>query len=100
MRFGDYAGAFEIDSLPGNPQVAVSHAVYVKAKGKGHGKAQHAQRLGQLSRLCYDYVLCTVDTANDTQVHILEQNGWTKLDSFTSSKTSHLVAIYGRRLKP
>lgn len=102
MRFNIDGVIGEVDSLPGCSQVAVSHAVYVpmELRGKGLGKQANDSRLQFLKEhLGYDYTLCTVDMANEAQIKILIGNGWRFLDNFRSSKTGHLVGIYGYELK-
>lgn len=98
MRFGDDRGSYEIENLPGSPQVAVSiHSFIFKEKrGKGYGKAMHLERLAKLKELGYDYVLCTVRDDNKAEIHILETNGWRYLDMFYSSATGNLVQLFAR----
>lgn len=88
----------ELTALPGCSQVVVSHGVFVPThkRGKGVGKKAHKARLAYIQDLGYDYSLCTVDSSNIAQKKILEVNGWKVLDSFVSSKTGHLVLLYGR----
>lgn len=97
-----YAGVYgEIDSLPGCSQVAVSHSVFVPEPLRGKGAATEANR-----RRCvhlkvdygYDYTLCTVDLSNRAQLVVLAKNGWKQLDSFRSTKTGHLVGLFGKQL--
>lgn len=98
MRFGDDIGAYEIESLPGSPQCAISLRtfVYPEKRNKGEGQKQHTARLRQLENLAYDYVLATANLSNVKEVHILIKNGWKQLDSFVSSSTGHTVGIFGR----
>lgn len=102
MRYGYEECAYgEVDSLPGCSQIAVSHGVFVpKAlRHQGRGKVANEKRLVTFKQeLGYDYVLCSVSEHNVAEIHILEQNGWSKLDEFLSSKTDHKVYLYGRRL--
>lgn len=100
MRFGDDIGAYEIETLPGSPQCAVSIHVFVKTdkRGLGNGTKQHLARLEQLKCLAYDYVLATANLANVKEVHLLEKNEWKLLDSFYSSSTGHTVGIFGKRI--
>lgn len=100
MRYGDENGHYEIDSVPGLPQVAVSHRVWIRPdkRGNGIGKAQHRARLIQLSALGYDYALCTVNKDNTVQRAILLQHGWRVLDNFHNRVTDHAIEIWGRPL--
>jgi RimJ/RimL family protein N-acetyltransferase len=100
MRFANEFGACEITTLPGSPQVAVSHAVFIfpEHRGKGHGAKNHNLRLKRLKQMGYNYVICTVANANEAEKHILKTNGWNELASFDSSQTIHKVHLYGREL--
>lgn len=91
----------ELTPLPGNAQVAVSHALFVPQweRNKGWGTKEHPERLKQMADAGYDYVICTVNKANVKQLHILDRFGWKSLVEFQSSNTSHTVVIYGRNLK-
>jgi hypothetical protein len=98
MRTAWFGVAGEIDTLPGCSQVAVSHSVFASTRGNGWGSKAHAKRLDYLQELGYNYVLCTVDLSNDTQKCIMAKFNWKLLDQFTSSKTGHKVALYGKVL--
>lgn len=101
MRLSHRQVVCEIDTLPGCSQVAVSHSVFCPQalRGKGVGKFAHGDRMYQLrEEMQYDAVVCTVNTQNTAQVHILESNGWLKACEFLSRKTGHRVAIYTKVL--
>ena len=101
MRAVDATGFVfgELDSLPGCSQVVVSHAVYANPEAApGAGKKAHAERLAYMRKLGWDYALCTVDSSNGKQVSIMKRFLWQCLDSFKSTKTGHIVSIYGRNL--
>jgi RimJ/RimL family protein N-acetyltransferase len=88
----------ELTSLPGCSQVVVSHGVFVpkEHRGKGEGKSANVARLRHIwDELGYDYALCTVESTNVAQLAILTNNGWTRLAEFMSSRTGHLVYLYG-----
>jgi hypothetical protein len=101
MRFSNEYGVCEITTLPGSPQVAVSHAVFIfpEHRGTGKGALNHTLRLNRLKDLGYNYVICTVADGNLAEEHLLEKNGWTRLSDFNSSQTKHKVALYGRGLR-
>lgn len=98
MRYSSVSGTWELDNLPGCTQVCVSHSAFVlpELRGTGHGKADHEERLEQISELKYNYALATTDSRNERQNNILIKNGWRELDRFMSSKTQHNVIIWGR----
>lgn len=97
---GRRVGTGHIDPLPGSSQVAVFHSAFVlpEFRKQGAGEEAHKQRIELATGMLYDYALVTVDSSNEVQLKILERNHWKKLDGFHSSKTGHLVFIYGRRL--
>ena len=91
----------EISDLPGCPQIAVSHYVFLREgqKGKGQGQRAHRDRLQLMKEAGYDYALCTVIGQNAVERHILEKHGWKPLDSFSSTKTQNSVELWGKPLK-
>jgi RimJ/RimL family protein N-acetyltransferase len=100
MRFGDSRGSYQIVDLPGSSQVAVSiHSfIFPRERGKGHGGRMHKERLDKLKELGYNYVLCTVREDNLAELKILNNNSWTRLDTFQSSSTSHRIILFGRSI--
>lgn len=99
-RYSNEYGACEIDSLPGSPQVAVSHAVFIQPefRGKGIGNQNHRLRLRRLKEMHYDCVICTVRGDNDKEKRNLSDNGWHFLMRFQSSNTNHQVELWGRNV--
>ena len=100
MRFSDAYGFYELNPFPGCNQLIVSnHAViYQDQRGKGYGQHQHIKRLEQIKLLGFDYVICTVNTNNAGEKHILKKFGWKMLDDFHNKETGNLVEIWGRKI--
>lgn len=100
MRMREGHTVWEVDTLPGCSQVAVSHSMFIgpKDRGQGFSKTEGQLRLQRMQDLGWDYVLCTVDLSNERQIKQLIGNGWKQLDMFTSAKTGHTVALFGRLL--
>lgn len=98
MRYGDSRGSYTIETLPGCAQVAVSCRafVYKDKRGQGHGTALHQERLATMSKLGFDFALCTVRANNEAEVRILRSNGWTLLAEFDSSSSGESIHLYGR----
>ncbi|EXI76539.1 MAG TPA: N-acetyltransferase [Candidatus Accumulibacter phosphatis] len=97
MRFATPVGAYEIDSVPSQPQVAHCHGFFVHNDRRGRGLA-HDLKTHQnlmLSRLGYDFATCTVCRSNDRQKKVLARAGWRSLASFVSSKTGEQVELWG-----
>lgn len=100
MRYADENGFYELNDFPGCSQIVVSNnaLIYKHKRGKGRGQEAHHFKLKKAKIMGYDYMLCTVISTNAVQIHILEKNGWKKLDEFVSRKTENTVIIYGRQL--
>jgi L-amino acid N-acyltransferase YncA len=100
IRTNIYGVVGEISDMPGCPQVAVSHYVFMKdgKKGEGWGQKAHRDRLSVMRGLGYDHAICTVVNGNAAERHILEKQGWKKVDEFKSSKTTNLVEIWTKSL--
>lgn len=97
MRQNIFGVIGEIDSLPGCTQIAVSHSVYlpVHPRGSGVGKSANSKRKQIVfDELGYDMMICTVDRKNETQRHILIENGWRCVTAFLSRKTGNAVELW------
>lgn len=98
MKFSTAYGAFEIDSMPGQPQVALCHSFFVPESHRGQGFA-HALKQDQIRVLLgqqYDFAICTVAAGNDRQVAVLERAGWRVLmDGFCNSRLGGQTLIFG-----
>lgn len=99
-RYSNDYGACEISTLPGSPQVAISHGVFVipEYRGKGFGHKNMELRLKRLKELHYNFVICTVNGANVKELSLLKHHGWFKMADFPSTVTGHTVEMWGRRL--
>jgi len=97
MRFGTFAGAYEIDSIPSQPQAAHCHGFHVRQglRGHGYGHALKAHQNRALRSLGYDFAICTVAGDNLAQKRILVTGGWRMLADFISSKTGAPVELWG-----
>lgn len=92
-RYALAHGAFHIESMPSQPQLALCHGFYVKhdrrGQGLGHQLKRHQE--GMLDDLGFDYAICTVDGSNETQQKVLRAGGWVKLTDFVNTKTGGLT---------
>lgn len=101
-RYSNPFGAFEIDSLPGQSQVAVCHSFVVPEALRGQG---HAHRLKTLQKIeldiqHYDLALCTVAAGNARQKRVLERAGWQPLTSFRNRRSSETTELWCRNANP
>ena len=67
-------------------------------RGKGYAASEMQQRLSEIKRLGYDYVICTVENNNTAQIITLGKLKWSFLSVFESQKTGHTVQLWGRQL--
>ncbi len=98
-RFATEDGAFEIDSLPSQCQVAICHGFYIKPDSRGQGLA-HALKQYQnacIQALGYNYAICTVVANNYAQKRVLANKGWVKLTEFYSERQDEDVEIWGHQ---
>lgn len=100
MRYNHSGVLSRIDDLPGNGQVAVFNYVFTPSnnRGRGSGRIAHEARLDEARRLGYDYAICTMDSDNEIQRKILVRFKWKFLFSFMSSRTGHIVSMFGKEL--
>lgn len=96
-RYSNNAGAFHIDPIPAQAQLAHCHGFFVRhdMRRKGHGGVLKEQQMKTLLDLGYDYATCTVDSQNSAQIRILESSGWTMLSEFANSKTGGRTQLWG-----
>lgn len=99
MRIATHGVCGEIDTLPGNSQICVFHAVTnFGSRGKGNGKAAHRDRLAYAKRLGYQLALCTTDAANTAQIKILLTFGWLQVHEMKSIRTANTVITWKKVL--
>lgn len=96
-RYATEHGAYEIDSVPGQPQIAHCHSLFVKRehRGRGHGTALKAHQMNTLRELGYDYATCTTDGSNERQRAVLERAGWSLLQNIPNGKTGGITQLWG-----
>ena len=97
MRFSTHAGAYEIESVPSQPQMAHCHGFFVSTDHRGNGCAHDLKdnQNRMLAALGYDFATCTVCGSNTAQKKVLARAGWERLASFVSSKTDEVVELWG-----
>ena len=100
-RYSTPYGAYEIDSVPGQAQVAHCHSLFIRRehRGKGHGHAIKQCQMQTLRELGYDMATCTIDASNDRQRAVLEKAGWQLLGNITNTKTGGITQLWGWHVK-
>ena len=96
-RYSTPYGAYEIDSVPGQPQIAHCHSLHIKRehRGKGHGHSLKAHQMQVLQSLGYDMATCTIDASNERQRAVLERAGWSLLQNIPNSRTGGVTQPWG-----
>lgn len=100
-RYATKFGAYEIDSMPGQVQVALCHGFYIEPDQRGRGLA-HLQKEHQnmiLSELGYNHAICTVAQDNTAQKRVLEMAGWKHLSAFPNTRLGGTTELWGYVVK-
>lgn len=94
-------GAFHIDPMPGQPQIALCTGFFVKEefRGKGHGHLLKRSQMCQLVIDHYDYAMCTVDSLNSRQKAVLREAGWQYPHMFDNNKTGTQTEVWGWQVR-
>lgn len=100
-RYATPYGAYEIDSMPGQPQIAHCHGLLVTPANRGRklGHMLKQDQMQTLRYLNYDYATCTVDASNDRQRAVLEKAGWQLLGNITNTRTGGITQLWGWHVK-
>lgn len=96
-RYAYPYGAFCIDAIPNQPQVAHCHSFFVRAdqRGQGFGKLLKAQQCDVLREMGFDYATCTTAGDNVRQHKVLDGLGWKRLGEFPNSLTGGATILWG-----
>ena len=100
-RYSTPYGAYEIDSAPGQPQIAHCHGFFVTQANRGRklGHMLKQDQMQTLRHLGYDYATCTVDASNERQRAVLEKAGWQLLGNITNTRTGGITQLWGWHVK-
>lgn len=99
-RHTTFAGTFQVDSMPQQPQLALCHGFFVPLRQRGR-KFAHQLKKQQMQFLDgenFDYALCTVDGANAAQLAVLTKAGWQQLAEFANTRTGGRTQIWGAKV--
>lgn len=96
-RYAYPAGAFCIDAIPNQPQVAHCHSFFVHAdkRGRGLAKLLKKQQSEVLQQQGFNYATCTTAGDNVRQHKVLECFGWKRLSEFKNSLTGGTTVLWG-----
>ena len=96
-RYATDYGAFEIDPMPGQPQVALCHSFFVLPDRRGQGLAHALKEMQNcaLKQLGYNMALCTVSAGNAAQKRVLTKSGWRRMDGFSNRRIGGDTEVWG-----
>jgi GNAT superfamily N-acetyltransferase len=96
-RHANNYGAFCTSPLPGQPQIAVTHAFFVHPhlRGKGNGKRLKKAQMRLLAEHAFDFAICTVRADNVAQKAVLEATGWEFMRDFYSRSQDTQIEVWG-----
>jgi len=100
-RFAFPFGAFCIEAIPNQPQVAHCHSFFVHAhmRGQGFAKKLKQEQNRILAELGYNYAQCTTAGDNRRQHAVLEACGWRPIDRYDDSRSGGNTILWGWRVK-
>lgn len=98
MRYPAPYGYFEFNTFPGCAQLIVSNHAWVRPseRNKGYGQEQQRVKLDMAAELGYNCIICTVDSKNTVEKHILKKNGWKYCHTFHNTETLKHIEIWVR----
>lgn len=96
-RYAYSYGAFCVEAIPNQPQVAHCHSFFVRAdmRGQGFGSILKRQQCDLLKHLGFNYATCTTAGDNDRQHRVLEGVGWKRLGEFRNTLTGGITVLWG-----
>ena len=101
-RYATEYGAFCIEQIPNQPQLAHCHSFQIKDEFKGKGLAKQLKlfQCHVLQTLSFDYATCTTAGDNIRQHRVLEGLGWERKDEFTNSAIGSTTILWGWKVRP
>lgn len=97
---GETIGYFDLDPLPGCPEVGVSHAmcIFGKHRGKGYGARALEERCKLVKTLGFAMLICTVASGNKPQEKLLPRAGFRSVSFFDNERTGNRVVLWVKNL--
>lgn len=91
---------YSLTPLPGCHGVLVSHDSHLTEDKRGYGLGDffHKERLSIAETALRSCMLCTVESNNEVEKHILQKNNWAKVHEFLNKDTNNTVEIWVKNL--
>lgn len=96
-RYAYPFGAFCVEQIPNQPQVAHCHSFFVRAnqRGQGFGKLLKQEQCRVLAEQGFDFATCTTAGDNVRQHRVLEACGWQRLSEFSNNHSGGTTVLWG-----
>lgn len=96
-RYAYPYGAFCVEQIPNQPQVAHCHSFFVRAdqRGQGLGKRLKQEQCRVLASMGFDYATCTTAGDNARQHRVLQACGWQRLSEFPNAHSGGTTVLWG-----
>lgn len=100
-RYAYPFGAFCIEAIPNQPQVAHCHSFFIHAEQRGQGlaKLMKQSQCDILRAQGFNFATCTTAGDNTRQHRVLEYCGWNKLSEFSNSQSGKTTILWGWEVK-
>lgn len=77
---------YSLSTFPGSHAVGISHGVYNNWPDMGLGQYFLKERLSLAREIGMRTLLCTVNSTNEKEKHILQKNGWKKIHTMRDDR--------------
>ena len=96
-RYAYPFGAFCIEAIPNQPQVAHCHSFFIHShqRGQGLGKLLKQHQCDILRAQGFNFATCTTAGDNTRQHRVLEHCGWRRLSEFSNSQSGKTTILWG-----
>ena len=101
-RYAYPYGAFCVEAIPNQPQVAHCHSFFIHDSHRGQGKAKLLKQVQcqVLRDLGFNFATCTTAGDNVRQHRVLEACGWTRLATYHDTRTAGPTIVWGWEVQP
>ena len=99
-RYATTFGAFNIDPMPGNNQVALCSGFFVfpDSRGEGNGHRLKAFQMDVLKSEGYSLAICTVRADNAAQLRVMKKAKWQEIRNFINDQTGAQTKVFSKTI--
>lgn len=94
-------GAFQIDQMPGNPQIAICSGFFIfpKYRGMGYGHKLKAYQMEILKSAGYSLAICSVRSDNAPQLRVQARAQWDEMREFFNDQTGAMTKVFSKAIE-